>query len=413
MSGVKYPEGITQYSSGLFSAAAKRRRKTTKARQERTETKYPEGIAQHSPGLFSAAAKRRQNSYPGSTPARTTTLKGLRNKWVRLSFAFALSFVACLCSAQRRIIFIQSMRFQRYAVELQTLLGPDYEVISGFRARALDGPSPNAVVWISDFTPADNGWAAWAANEDSFAESFGHLLARPQAQLSRAKQRLKLLLPPGIQSRIYHEDYIPLATQLARENAIEVINLSQSHDPVKDLYLALVTAQHNPGTWHVVFATSEQADEGPAKNAIDNNPNTYWHTRYDPNPTKVPHEIVIDFGSTQSLRGFSYLARQDGGVNGRVKNFEVYVSDDPNKWSEPVLKGTLQNTMDEQKLLFALPVQGRYMKFRALSEVNGNIWASAAELGILPTGSSDPDALKHKEHKEAPSRTKSGAKFLK
>jgi alpha-glucosidase len=102
----------------------------------------------------------------------------------------------------------------------------------------------------------------------------------------------------------------------------------------------------------------------------------------------VPHEIIFDLGNSHTINGFSYLARQDGGVNGRVKDFEIYLSENQAAWGEPALKGTLQNSINEQRLLFPQTATGRYLKFKALSEVNGNIWTSVAELGILPTGKS-------------------------
>ena len=63
------------------------------------------------------------------------------------------------------------------------------------------------------------------------------------------------------------------------------------------------------------------------KQAIDGDPDTYWHSEYDPVLAKQPHEIVIDLGKEIWLAGFKYLPRQDGGVNGNVKGYEIYVGD--------------------------------------------------------------------------------------
>src|SRR5436190_10098770 len=42
-------------------------------------------------------------------------------------------------------------------------------------------------------------------------------------------------------------------------------------------------------------ATADSAQNGyPASNAIDGNPNTFWHTEWLPNTAQLPHTITID-----------------------------------------------------------------------------------------------------------------------
>jgi len=265
-----------------------------------------------------------------------------------------------------------------FVSRLQNLLGPDYSL--GIEINPVDH-SAHLTSYLMDFAPLNGDWTSWRKNEDDL---FYQLKKAVQTPLSGPEQII--VIPQSNGDPFFEQHFVPFMKQLAREDNLKVIDLSNSTDPAKDLYLQLATFQRNPGAWKLISATSEQTDEGPANNAIDNNPETYWHTRYDPNPTKVPHELIIDLGKTQSLNGFSYLARQDGGVNGRVKDFEIYVSDDQTNWDDPALKGTLQNSMNEQRLLFPKTTTGRYLKFKALTEVNGNVWTSIAELGILPTG---------------------------
>ena len=299
--------------------------------------------------------------------------------------AFSVALSASLCMAQQRTIMLRGPRWITYAPRLQQLLGPGWRVIDSHHLRAARGTKTKTLIILDDYTPPDDrDWPDWADHVDRFVTGTRFSITTGLGIVQ--KQNYRILLPPGIKSSIYAEDYMPLMKQIARELGVSVIDLSASKDPAKDLFLSLVDIQHNPGNWRVVRATSEQSDEGPAKNAIDDNPNTYWHTRYDPNPTKVPHEIVIDLGKEDSLAGFSYLARQDGGVNGRVKDFEVYVGDDPRHWGAPALRGTLQNSMSEQRRLFEKRATGRYLRFVALSEVNGNIWTSVAELGVIRVG---------------------------
>ncbi len=119
-----------------------------------------------------------------------------------------------------------------------------------------------------------------------------------------------------------------------------------------------------------------------AKNAIDGDSRTWWHTRFGNDLAKPPHEIVIDMGAEHVVTGIRYLARQDRGWNGTIKDFEVYVGDDPKRFGKPAAKGTFKKTKKAQEVDFP-PVKGRYVMLRALSEINGGPWASASEIGIL------------------------------
>ena len=98
-----------------------------------------------------------------------------------------------------------------------------------------------------------------------------------------------------------------------------------------------------------------------------------------------PHEIQIDLAGNYSINGFRYLPRQDGEVNGTIRNYEFYVSGDGINWGSPVASGAFANTTAEKEALFNAK-SGRYVRLRALSEVNGNPWTSVAELNVLGSG---------------------------
>ena len=53
------------------------------------------------------------------------------------------------------------------------------------------------------------------------------------------------------------------------------------------------------------------------------------------------------------------------------------------EWGEPVNKGTFARDSKEKRVLFDKPVKARYIRFTALSEQNGQDFASGAEITIL------------------------------
>ena len=136
--------------------------------------------------------------------------------------------------------------------------------------------------------------------------------------------------------------------------------------------------------WKLKFVDSEETTKASngAINAFDGNPNTMWHSSWSGTTAAIPHEIQIDLGASYSLSAFRYLPRQDGGTNGRIAKYEFYVSADGVNWGSPVVAGTFVNDAREKEVLFASKT-GRYIRLRALSEVAGAVYTSAAELGVV------------------------------
>ncbi|MBM4151492.1 MAG: hypothetical protein FJ219_07580 [Ignavibacteria bacterium] len=148
----------------------------------------------------------------------------------------------------------------------------------------------------------------------------------------------------------------------------------------------------NPGLlpktdWHLMkFFSQEVNYPGLAEMAIDDDPNTIWHTRWSTGNDTIPHEMQIDFGFEYKVFKFAYQGRADG-VNGRVKNAEFYFTKDTTDWGK-VYPATFDNSSAIQWLkLDSAGLNARYVKFRSLSEVNGNPWTTVAEFyaqGCIP-----------------------------
>jgi len=138
-------------------------------------------------------------------------------------------------------------------------------------------------------------------------------------------------------------------------------------------------------TLTVVKVDSEETagEDGKGANAVDGDPNTFWHTQWqDANP-ECPHEIIIKLNPPAMIKGFTYLPRQDDSDHGTIRDYEFYVSDDGHNFGQPVCKGTFENTKDKKTVTFE-PRECQYIKLKALSEVNGEAWTSAAEIGVIP-----------------------------
>ncbi len=132
----------------------------------------------------------------------------------------------------------------------------------------------------------------------------------------------------------------------------------------------------------IKYVSSQQRDEGEAEHLIDGDPDTYWHTEYGLTLTKHPHTVDLDLGDVKTFKALAYLPRQDG-ANGRVAQYRFGISNDGEQWTT-VAEGRFSNTSTRQVVKLEHPVSARYVRFVALGEVNGQDFASAAELEIIP-----------------------------
>ena len=132
----------------------------------------------------------------------------------------------------------------------------------------------------------------------------------------------------------------------------------------------------------IAYVDSEEtsADNNSAGNAIDNNPNTIWHTEWSASSPLPPHEIQLDLGRQYQISKVNYLPRPDNS-NGRIARYELYISSNVTDWGSSVAQGTFTNTESLQEISFT-ETTGRYVRFVALSEVNNNPWSSAAEIDV-------------------------------
>ncbi|MBN1516315.1 discoidin domain-containing protein [Candidatus Sumerlaeota bacterium] len=136
------------------------------------------------------------------------------------------------------------------------------------------------------------------------------------------------------------------------------------------------------GQLRVVKVDSFQPYEGEPAHMLDGFPETFWHTAYGSDIPRHPHEVQFDLGTTTTVAGVVVLPRQDK-QNGRIKDYELYLSMDGENWGEAAAKGSFSNTAQEQEIRLPAPVEARYARLVALNEVNGGPWTTIAEFSLI------------------------------
>ncbi|MEN8186070.1 MAG: DUF3472 domain-containing protein [Bacteroidota bacterium] len=132
-----------------------------------------------------------------------------------------------------------------------------------------------------------------------------------------------------------------------------------------------------------IEAYSTQEDQGGegttgrAKDILDGDLDTYWHSCWSGCTAAPPHYIIVDMGQSQKVDGFRFNQRQS--LSRSVKSIELQISDDNSNW-ESLEDFNLQNTIHNQDIDLDYPKEFRYFKFIVKSAYDGTDHAAIAEI---------------------------------
>ncbi len=163
--------------------------------------------------------------------------------------------------------------------------------------------------------------------------------------------------------------------------------VTAANNPAQDVRAPMIGPVHAV-TLKFVSVDSEEASarQGYGENAVDGNPDTFWETEWKDRSPGLPHEIIIELVPPSTIKGFTYLPRQDESDHGTIRDYEFYVSDNGTDFGQPVKKGSFKLGKEKKTEIFEQPATCRFIKLKALSEINGLPWTSAAEIGVVQAG---------------------------
>jgi alpha-L-fucosidase len=175
---------------------------------------------------------------------------------------------------------------------------------------------------------------------------------------------------PTVQSLLYTESF--LLNKKATVKAIVVDPGSKAGSPISEAQFDI-----SKENWKLVgaFESVEQS-----RFIFDGNPESAWSLNSD-----SPLDFVIDLAENVNISGFSYLPDQGRWNPGIINRYRFYVSKDGKNWGNPVSEGDFANIKNNpilQKKEFNV-VQGRFVKFRALSPAEEKGRLGIAEFDII------------------------------
>ncbi len=127
----------------------------------------------------------------------------------------------------------------------------------------------------------------------------------------------------------------------------------------------------------------EGANNGHAIHAIDDDINTFWHTKWQNYTSTFPHFIAVDMGESHPINGISLMTRNDGST-AKPKAYEVYLSQDGENWSVIQAMGEFMydnvNAAGQEAGISFGAVDARYFKIVFNSNYSNNAHIAIAEL---------------------------------
>jgi glycosyl hydrolase family 59/F5/8 type C domain-containing protein/glycosyl hydrolase family 59 (putative galactocerebrosidase) len=119
----------------------------------------------------------------------------------------------------------------------------------------------------------------------------------------------------------------------------------------------------------------------PAAKAVDDRPESMWHSDFTPARQPLPQSVTLDLGQSGNVHGLAYQPRLDGVPNGTVTGYTVATSTDGVQYTE-VASGQWASTVATKLATW----QGRPARFVRLTATAGTgDLAAAGEIDIATT----------------------------
>ena len=281
-------------------------------------------------------------------------IKGFSTLLATLTIAFVPSMQAADIDGNWKSEFESPIGHLKYVYELKA----DGEKLSGKAIRNVDGQTSETTLREGKISGTDL----------SFVEviQFDSQDFRIEYKGKLDGTRLQLTRRPG--------EFDPLSIVATRE-ASTATSTTTGSSAAKKISLKVVK----------VDSEESEGEDGKGANAVDGYKSTIWHTQWQDSTPQLPHEIIIELDPPSSIKGFTYLPRQDEENHGDIKDYEFYVSNDGKDFGQPVKKGTF-NESKEMKTATFDSKSCRFVKLKAISEIAGEDWTSAAEITVIPAG---------------------------
>lgn len=142
------------------------------------------------------------------------------------------------------------------------------------------------------------------------------------------------------------------------------------------------------GDPQMTASASSMHPDYPAKNAVDADPSTIWHTDWN-HRHGPPFHLTSELPQRREVVGFRYIPRQDK-PNGRIREYRVEALGEGGSWHQLTERRSFSTGNETVDFRFEEPVTTSQLRLYIFNAHDGRPMASAAE--FLPILTADPSA---------------------
>lgn len=236
-------------------------------------------------------------------------------------------------------------------------------------------PVNKVIVYVDPHAAGDIAGGVGGVNTDYNAVSFVTNLVNGQFNIAIPTNLLS-----NFDTTIDH--YIRISTihangTLSRNLGMYKFNFDSNKVPTINFVRSEIALDKT--NWTIASFSSQNISYNEyAANIIDNNTATYWQSRWSTSATSFPHEIVINLGTSQTIKGLTWLHRSQGSKRA-VSEAEILVSQDGTNYQSA---GTysIPNLTSKQYLDFPAAVNAKFIKLNMKKGHDGTQYACIAEI---------------------------------
>lgn len=118
----------------------------------------------------------------------------------------------------------------------------------------------------------------------------------------------------------------------------------------------------------------------PARFAVDDRPETLWHSEFRPERVPPPHAVTLDLGGVHPIEALAVRPRPDAVTSAMITDYEIHAGTDGEHFTE-VTRGSWPVSSATKTASWPTPVRARFVRLVATGGVGG--MASAAEINVV------------------------------
>lgn len=139
-------------------------------------------------------------------------------------------------------------------------------------------------------------------------------------------------------------------------------------------------------TESMIETFTQETSEGPKKNLLDGDRNTYWHTAWSSGVAPLPHWVRVNFTEPASMGAIKYFFRNNATQNGRPTQIALETSENGTQWNRvwTSAAGLSVTTpvADEKTLPFDKNYTSKFFRIMILAAQGNTTWVALGDMSF-------------------------------